>query len=430
MRIQRLDESSKKNLLEDLLKRSPNQYTEYEDRVAAILQTVKAEKDKAIFDYTKQFDGVEISADTIRVTEAEIEEAYEKVDTSLVEIIRKAKDNIKTYHEKQRPYSWFDSKPDGTMLGQKVTALQRVGVYVPGGKAVYPSSVLMNILPAKVAGVDEIVMVTPPGKDGKVNPNTLVAAHEAGADVIYKVGGAQAIAALAYGTESIPKVDKIVGPGNIYVALAKKAVYGHVSIDSIAGPSEILVIADETANPRYVAADLLSQAEHDELASAILVTTSEKLAREVSEQVEIFVEELSRTEIMRKSLDNYGYILVADTMEDVIDITNKIASEHLEIMTKNPYDVMMKVRNAGAIFIGEYSSEPLGDYFAGPNHVLPTNGTAKFFSALSVDDFIKKSSIIAYSKEALEVIHEDIEHFAEAEKLTAHANSIKVRFEK
>ena len=430
MRIQKLDERSKKNLLEDLLKRSPNQYTEYEDRVAAILQTVKSGKDKAIFDYTKQFDGVEITADTIRVTEAEIEEAYEKVDSSLIEIIRKAKENIKTYHEKQRQYSWFDSKPDGTMLGQKVTALQRVGVYVPGGKAVYPSSVLMNILPAKVAGVDEIVMVTPPGKDGKVNPNTLVAAHEAGADVIYKVGGAQAIAALAYGTESIPKVDKIVGPGNIYVALAKKAVYGHVSIDSIAGPSEILVIADETANPRYVAADLLSQAEHDELASAILVTTSETLAKEVSEQVEIFVEELSRTEIMRKSLDNYGYILVADTMDDVIDIANEIASEHLEIMTKNPYDVMMKVRNAGAIFIGEYSSEPLGDYFAGPNHVLPTNGTAKFFSALSVDDFIKKSSIIAYSKEALEAIHEDIEHFAEAEKLTAHANSIKVRFEK
>lgn len=430
MRIQKLDESSKKNLLEDLLKRSPNQYTEYEEKVSAILQTVKSERDIAIFDYTKQFDGVEITVDTIRVTEAEIEEAYEKVDASLVEIIRKAKENIKTYHEKQRQFSWFDSKPDGTMLGQKVTALQRVGVYVPGGKAVYPSSVLMNILPAKVAGVDEIIMVTPPGKDGKVNPNTLVAAHEAGADVIYKVGGAQAIAALAYGTESIPKVDKIVGPGNIYVALAKKAVYGHVSIDSIAGPSEILVIADETANPRYVAADLLSQAEHDELASAILVTTSETLAKEVSAQVEIFVEELSRTEIMRKSLETYGYILVADTMEDVIDIANEIASEHLEIMTKNPYDVMMKVRNAGAIFIGEYSSEPLGDYFAGPNHVLPTNGTAKFFSALSVDDFIKKSSIIAYSKEALEAIHEDIEHFAEAEKLTAHANSIKVRFEK
>ncbi len=430
MRIQKLDENSKKNLLEDLLKRSPNQYIEYEERVSTILKSVKDNKDKAVFDYTKQFDGVEISADNIRVTDAEIKEAYEKVDTSLVEIIRKAKENIKTYHEKQRQFSWFDSKPDGTMLGQKVTALQRVGVYVPGGKAVYPSSVLMNILPAKVAGVDEIVMVTPPGKDGKVNPNTLVAAHEAGADVIYKVGGAQAIAALAYGTECIPKVDKIVGPGNIYVALAKKAVYGHVSIDSIAGPSEILVIADETANPRYVAADLLSQAEHDELASAILVTTSETLAKEVSEQVENFVEELSRTEIMRKSLDNYGYILVADTMEDVIDIANEIASEHLEIMTKNPYDVMMKVRNAGAIFIGEYSSEPLGDYFAGPNHVLPTNGTAKFFSALSVDDFIKKSSIIAYSKEALEAIHADIEHFAEAEKLTAHANSIKVRFEK
>jgi len=430
MRIQKLDENTKKNLLEDLLKRSPNQYTEYESRVAKILDAVRKDKDVALFGFTKQFDGVELSADTIRVTDAEIQEAYEKVDASLVEIIRKAKKNIQEYHEKQRQYSWFDSKPNGTMLGQKVTALQRVGVYVPGGKAVYPSSVLMNILPAKVAGVDEIIMVTPPGKDGKVSPNTLVAAHEAGADVIYKVGGAQAIAALAYGTESIPKVDKIVGPGNIYVALAKKAVYGHVSIDSIAGPSEIMVIADESANPRFVAADLLSQAEHDELASAILVTTSEKLAKEVSEQVEIFVEELSRTEIMRKSLDNYGYILVADTLEDVIDIANEIASEHLEIMTKNPYEVMMKVRNAGAIFIGEYSSEPLGDYFAGPNHVLPTNGTAKFFSPLSVDDFIKKSSIISYSREALECIHEDIERFAEAEQLTAHANSIKVRFEK
>ena len=430
MRIQKLDENTKKNLLEDLLKRSPNQYTEYESRVAAILDAVKRDKDAALFGFTKQFDGVELSAETIRVTDAEIQEAYEKVDASLVEIIRKAKKNIQEYHEKQRQYSWFDSKPNGTMLGQKVTALQRVGVYVPGGKAVYPSSVLMNILPAKVAGVDEIIMVTPPGKDGKVNPNTLVAAHEAGADIIYKVGGAQAIAALAYGTESITKVDKIVGPGNIYVALAKKAVYGHVSIDSIAGPSEIMVIADESANPRFVAADLLSQAEHDELASAILVTTSEKLAQEVSEQVEVFVEELSRTEIMRKSLDNYGYILVADTLEDVIDIANEIASEHLEIMTKNPYEVMMKVRNAGAIFIGEYSSEPLGDYFAGPNHVLPTNGTAKFFSPLSVDDFIKKSSIIAYSREALECIHEDIERFAEAEQLTAHANSIKVRFEK
>lgn len=430
MRMQKLNYETKTNLLEDLLQRSPNQYTQYESRVLEILEHVKNEKDQAVFDYTKQFDGADITADTITVTKEEIAQAYDLVDESLVEIIRKAKENIRIYHEKQKQYSWFDSKPDGTMLGQKVTALQRVGVYVPGGKAVYPSSVLMNVIPAKVAGVEEIVMVTPPGKDGKINPNTLVAANEAGVDVVYKVGGAQAIAALAYGTDSIPKVDKIVGPGNIYVALAKKAVYGHVSIDSIAGPSEILVIADETANPRYVAADLLSQAEHDELASAILVTTSETLAKEVSKQVEVFVEELSRTEIMKKSLENYGYILVADTMEEVIDIANEIASEHLEIMTANPYDVMMRVRNAGAIFIGEYSSEPLGDYFAGPNHVLPTNGTAKFFSPLGVDDFIKKSSIIAYSKEALEAIHSDIEQFAEAEKLTAHANSIKVRFEK
>ena len=429
MRILKLDENTKKNLLEDLLKRSPNQYTEYEERVAAILNAVKLQKDQAIFDFTKKFDGASIDASTIRVTEDEIREAYEAVDATLLDIIRKAKKNIQEYHEKQRQYSWFDSKPNGSLLGQKVTPLQRVGVYVPGGKAVYPSSVLMNIMPAKVAGVEEIVMVTPPGKDGKVNPNTLVAAKEAGADVIYKVGGAQAIGALAYGTESIPKVDKIVGPGNIYVALAKNALYGHVSIDAIAGPSEILVIADETANPRYVAADLLSQAEHDELASAILVTTSEKLAKEVSEQVDVFVEELSRTEIMRKSLDNYGYILVADTMDSVIDVANEIASEHLEIMTKNPFEVMTKIQNAGAIFIGEYSSEPLGDYFAGPNHILPTNGTAKFFGPLSVDDFVKKSSIIYYSREALEPIHKDIIKFATSEQLTAHANSIKVRFE-
>lgn len=429
MRIQKLDENSRKNLLEDLLKRSPNNYGQYEQGVTEILANVKANGDQALFEYTKKFDQADLNAGNIKVTDAEIEEAYALVDRKLVEIIRKSLANIRTYHEKQRQTSWFDSKPDGTILGQKVTALHRVGVYVPGGKAAYPSSVLMNIVPAKVAGVDEIVMVTPPGKDGKVTPNTLVAAHEAGADVIYKVGGAQAIAALAYGTESIPKVDKIVGPGNIYVALAKKAVYGYVSIDAIAGPSEILVIADETANPRFVAADLLSQAEHDELASAILVTTSEELARKVSDEVDGFLKELSRSEIIRKSLDNYGYILVADTMEDVIDIANEIASEHLEIQTKNPYDVMTKIRNAGAIFIGEYASEPLGDYFAGPNHVLPTNGTAKFFSPLSVDDFIKKSSIIGYSEEALCGIHKDIEAFAEAEQLTAHANSIKVRFE-
>ena len=430
MRIQKLDENSRKNLLEDLLKRSPNNYGQYEQGVTEILANVKANGDQALFEYTKKFDQADLNAGNIKVTDAEIEEAYALVDRKLVEIIRKSLANIRTYHEKQRQTSWFDSKPDGTILGQKVTPLQRVGVYVPGGKAVYPSSVLMNIVPAKVAGVDEIIMVTPPGKDGKVNPATLVAAKEAGVDAVYKVGGAQAIAALAYGTESIPKVDKIVGPGNIYVALAKKAVYGHVSIDSIAGPSEILVLADETANPRYVAADLLSQAEHDELASAILVTTSEELAEEVSREVDGFVKELSRGEIIQKSLDNYGHILIAETLDDAIDAANEIASEHLEIVTKDAFTVMTKIRNAGAIFIGEYSSEPLGDYFAGPNHVLPTNGTAKFFSPLSVDDFLKKSSIISYSEEALETVHQDIEQFAKAEQLTAHANSIHVRFEK
>lgn len=429
MRIQRLDQSTRQNLLEHLLKRSPNQYSEYEKSVADILASVKKDGDKALFTYTKQFDQADIDASNIRVTEEEIKEAYTLVDDSLIEIMRKALSNIRSYHEKQKQYSWFDSKPDGTMLGQKVTPLKRVGVYVPGGKAAYPSSVLMNVIPAKTAGVEEIIMTTPPGKDGKVTPTTLVAAHEAGADVIYKAGGAQAVAALAYGTQSIPKVDKIVGPGNIYVALAKKAVYGHVSIDAIAGPSEILVIADETANPRFVAADLLSQAEHDELASAILVTTSEKLAEKVSEEVDRFIKELSRGEIIQKSLDRYGYILIADDIEEAVEIADEIASEHLEIQTKNPYEVMMKIKNAGAVFIGEYASEPLGDYFAGPNHVLPTNGTAKFFSPLSVDDFIKKSSIIAYSREALEGVHKEIEAFAEAERLTAHANSIRVRFE-
>lgn len=429
MRIEKLDENTKKNLLEDLLKRSPNSYAQYEASVQEILDKVRKERDTAVFSYTEQFDGVKIHAGNVLVTEEEIQEAYAQVDVELLRIVRKALKNIESFHQKQMQYSWFDSKPDGTMLGQKVTALQRVGVYVPGGKAAYPSSVLMNIMPAKVAGVEEIIMVTPPGRDGKVNPTTLVAAKEAGADAVYKVGGAQAIAALAFGTESIPKVDKIVGPGNIYVALAKKAVYGHVSIDSIAGPSEILVLADDTANPCYVAADLLSQAEHDELASAILVTTSSRLAEQVSEEAENFIRQLSRGGIIQKSLDNYGHILVAETLEDAIDAANEIASEHLEIMTKDPYQVMTKIRNAGAIFIGEYSSEPLGDYFAGPNHILPTNGTAKFFSPLSVDDFLKKSSIIAYSKEALKEIHVDIEQFAEAEQLTAHANSIRVRFE-
>ena len=429
MRIVALNENTKQNLLNDLLKRSPNHYGEFIDRVNDIIDNVRTNGDAAIFDYTKRFDGAEINVSNILVTKEEIEEAYTLVDPELVDVIRKALVNIREYHEKQRQYSWFDSKPNGTMLGQKVSPLASAGVYVPGGKAVYPSSVLMNVIPAKVAGVGKIVMVTPPGKDGKVNPNTLVAANEAGADEIYKVGGAQAIAALAFGTESIPKVDKIVGPGNIYVALAKKAVYGYVSIDSIAGPSEILVLADETANPRYVAADLLSQAEHDELASAILVTTSKELAEAVSVEVNKFIAELSRKEIMSKSIENYGYILVAESMQDAIDAANEIASEHLEIMTKNPFEVMTKIQNAGAIFIGEYSSEPLGDYFAGPNHILPTNGTAKFFGPLSVDDFVKKSSIIYYSREALEPIHKDIIKFATSEQLTAHANSIKVRFE-
>lgn len=430
MRIIKLDESSKKNILNDLLKRSPNNYDNFADSVNAILANIKENGDKALFQYTKDFDKADINASNIKVTEEEIKEAYDRLENpELVQVIRRSLKNIKEYHEKQKQYSWFDSKPDGSILGQKVTPLSRVGVYVPGGKAAYPSSVLMNVIPAKVAGVEQIVMVTPPGKDGKVNPNTLVAANEAGVDVIYKVGGAQAIAALAYGTESIAKVDKIVGPGNIYVALAKKAVFGYVSIDSVAGPSEILVLADETANPRYVAADLLSQAEHDELASAILVTTSEELANKVSEYVDMFVSKLKRKEILQKSLDNYGYILVTDTMQAAIDTANDIASEHLEIVTKNPFDTMTRIKNAGAIFLGENSSEPLGDYFAGPNHVLPTNGTAKFFSPLSVDDFIKKSSIISYSREALEPLSEDIQKFAKAEGLTAHANSIRVRFE-
>lgn len=429
MRIVNLTEETKKNILKDLLKRSPSNFGSYADTVEKIVNDVRDRGDEALFGYTKQFDKADINAGNVLVTKEEIEYAYTQVDEKLIEVIRKAKENIRIYHEKQRQYSWFDSDPKGIMLGQKVTALESVGVYVPGGKAVYPSSVLMNIMPAKVAGVKNIIMTTPCNSEGEVYPTTLVAANEAGATAIYKAGGAQAIAALAYGTESIPKVDKIVGPGNIFVALAKRAVYGHVSIDSIAGPSEILVIADETANPRYVAADLLSQAEHDEMASAILITTSKELAEKVSAQVDEFIKVLSRKEIIRKSIDTYGYILLADNMADAVEAANAIASEHLEIVTANPFDVMTRIKNAGAIFIGEYSSEPLGDYFAGPNHVLPTNGTAKFFSPLSVDDFIKKSSIIYYSREALEEVHEDIESFAKSEQLTAHANSIAVRFE-
>lgn len=430
MRIVKLNAETKKDLLKNLLKRSPSNFGNYAETVQEIVDDVRDNGDAALFSYTKKFDKADITAENVKVTQKEIDYAYTQVSPELLDVIRKAKKNIWEYHEKQKQYSWFDSKPNGTLLGQKVTALASVGVYVPGGKAVYPSSVLMNVMPAKVAGVEKIVMTTPCNAEGEVYATTLVAAKEAGVDEIYKAGGAQAIAALAYGTESVPKVDKIFGPGNIFVALAKRAVYGHVSIDSIAGPSEVMVLADETANSRYVAADLLSQAEHDEMASAILVTTSEELAEKVSVQVDKFIDELSRKEIMRKSIDNYGYILLADNMSDAIDAVNDIASEHLEIVTANPFDVMTRVKNAGAIFIGEYSSEPLGDYFAGPNHVLPTNGTAKFFSPLSVDDFIKKSSIIYYSREALEAVHTDIEAFAKAEQLTAHANSIAVRFEK
>ncbi len=430
MRIVSLTAESKKSILDDLLKRSPNNYGQYESTVNEIIRRVKGEGDKAVFEYTLNFDKFALTPQNIKVTREEIEEAYSKLDAGLIEVIKQSAENIRSFHTKQLRNSWFDSKEDGTILGMKITPIAKAGVYVPGGKAAYPSSVLMNVVPAKVAGVGEIIMTTPPGADGKVNPGTLVAADIAGVDTIYKVGGAQAIAAMAFGTEGIPKVDKITGPGNIFVALAKKAVYGYVSIDSIAGPSEILVLADETANPRYVAADLLSQAEHDELASAILITTSKELAEKVSEEVDGFVKVLERAEIIKKSLDNYGYILLADTMSDAIDAANAIASEHLEILTKNPFDIMTRIRNAGAIFLGEYASEPLGDYFAGPNHILPTNGTAKFFSPVNVDDFIKKTSIISYSREALEKVHNNIELFAKSEGLTAHANSIKVRFEK
>lgn len=429
MRIIELTKESKKNILNDLLKRSPNHYSEYESTVNEILENVRKDRDSALFAYTQKFDHFALNAENIRVTREEIEEAYGRLDTELVEVIRRSAENIRDFHKKQLRNSWFDAKEDGSLLGIKFTPIARAGVYVPGGKAAYPSSVLMNVIPAKVAGVKEIIMTTPPGADGHVNPGTLVAADIAGVDTIYRAGGAQAVAAMAFGTESVPKVDKLTGPGNIFVALAKKAVYGYVGIDSVAGPSEILVLADAAANPRYVAADLLSQAEHDELASAILITTSRELAEKVSEQAKLFTEELSRREIIRKSLDHYGYILVAETMQDAIDAANEIASEHLEILTENPYEIMAKIRNAGAIFLGEYSSEPLGDYFAGPNHILPTNGTAKFFSPLNVDDFMKKTSIISYSRAALEKVHKDIEIFAESEGLTAHANSIRIRFE-
>lgn len=429
MRIIKLTEETKQELINNLLKRSPSSYSEYENTVAEIVNNVRTNKDKALFEYTAKFDKADINAENIRVTDAEIKEAYKALDDDFIEVMKKSAENIRVFHEKQKRNTWIDTKDDGSILGQRILPIELSGVYVPGGKAAYPSSVLMNVVPAKVAGVQRIIMCTPPGKDGKVNPGTLVAADIAGVTEVYKVGGAQAIAAMAFGTESVPKVDKITGPGNIFVALAKKACFGYVSIDSIAGPSEILVIADETANPKYVAADLLSQAEHDELASAILITTSEKLAGEVSDEIDKFLEKLDRAEIIKKSLDNYGYAFVAENLNDAIDAANTIASEHLEIITANPFEVMTKIKNAGAIFLGSYSSEPLGDYFAGPNHILPTNGTARFFSPLSVDDFVKKTSIISYSEEALRAVHKDIELFAKKEGLTAHANSIAVRFE-
>ncbi|MCD7836170.1 MAG: histidinol dehydrogenase [Lachnospiraceae bacterium] len=429
MRIVRLTNDTKNSILNNLLKRSPNNYTQYENAVNEIIEGVRSRRDGAVFDYTLKFDRFELNADNIKVSRAELDEAYEKLDSGLIDVIKQSAENIRSFHLKQLRNSWFDAKEDGTILGMKLTPIEKAGVYVPGGKAAYPSSLLMNVIPAKVAGVKKIILTTPPGTDGGINAGTLVAADIAGVDTIYRVGGAQAIAALAFGTESIPKVDKITGPGNIFVALAKKAVYGYVGIDSIAGPSEIMVLADETANPRYIAADLLSQAEHDELASAILVTTSGELADKVSEEVDGFIKTLGRSEIIKRSLDNYGYILLADSMQDAIDTVNAVASEHLEILTANPFDTMTRIKNAGAIFLGEYASEPLGDYFAGPNHILPTNGTARFFSPLNVDDFIKKTSIISYSREALSKVHKQIELFAESEGLTAHANSIRTRFE-
>lgn len=429
MQTVQLTKDSQKDILNSLLKRSPGNYGQYESVVADIIANVREKGDTAVFDYTKQFDKWDISAENIRVTDAEIQAAFKQAEDAFVAVMKKSAANIEAFHKKQLQNSWIDTKPDGSILGQRILPIAVSGVYVPGGKAAYPSSVLMNVIPAKVAGVERIVMTTPAGADGLVNPGTLVAAKIAGVDEIYKVGGAQAIAAMAFGTESVPKVDKITGPGNIFVALAKKACFGYVSIDSIAGPSEILVIADESANPRYVAADLLSQAEHDTLASAILITTSVTLADQVSEQIEDFLKELPRADIIRESLGNYGYILLADSMDSAVDAANAIASEHLEILTKDPYQVMTRIKNAGAIFLGEYSCEPLGDYFAGPNHILPTNGTARFFSPLNVDDFLKKTSLISYSREALEKAHADIELFAEKEGLTAHANSIRVRFE-
>ncbi|PHV71016.1 histidinol dehydrogenase [Sporanaerobium hydrogeniformans] len=401
----------------------------YAQATRQIVDAVRQEGDAALFRYTKQWDSESLTPANVKVSREETKAAFERLPESLQQAITLAAARIERFHAQQKQKSWMDLKETGEILGQRVTPLEKVGVYVPGGKAAYPSSVLMNVIPAKVAGVKQIVMVTPASKAGTLQDEVLAAAYVAGVDEVYKIGGAQAIAALAFGTETIPKVDKIVGPGNIYVALAKREVFGYVSIDSIAGPSEILIIADESANPTYVAADFLSQAEHDELASAVLITTSKNLAQEVQKEVMRFFEELPRKEILLESLKNYCAIILVEDLEEACQLSNAIAPEHLELAVNAPFEVLTKITNAGAIFLGHYTPEPVGDYMAGPNHVLPTNGTARFFSPLSVDDFIKKSSILSFTKEALMPLADSIIAFAESERLFAHALSVKVRKE-
>lgn len=403
---------------------------EQRERVTRILHTVKHEGDAALFRWTETFDGVALDRDRLRVRGEEVKRAYAEMSEEFVTALRGAAERIRVFHERQRRTSWWEAKDDGTILGQRYIPLASVGIYVPGGRAAYPSSVLMNAIPAKVAGVERIAMVTPPEKGGSVHPAILVAADIAGVTEIYKAGGAQAVAALAYGTESIPRVDKIVGPGNIYVALAKQSVFGLVDIDMIAGPSEIVVLADETADPAFVAADLLSQAEHDPLASAVLVTTSTALADAVEEELERQCQRLSRADIAAQSLRDYGGICVTDCLDEGIDVVNRLAPEHLELMVEDPWGVLGRITHAGAVFIGPYSPEPVGDYWAGPNHILPTNGTARFASPLSVDDFVKRSSLIAYSRQALERDAERIVTLAESEGLGGHAEAIRIRLDR
>ncbi|MDI3518820.1 MAG: histidinol dehydrogenase [Caldanaerobacter sp.] len=406
--------------------RSKLENKEIAKRVEDIIENVRERKDKALFEYTYMYDGINLNSETVKVKEEEIKKAYEEVKEDFLKALDKAIKNITEFHEKQKEKTWMDFK-EGIVYGQVLRPLSSVGIYVPGGTASYPSSVLMNGIPAKVAGVERIVMVSPAGKKG-ISSYVLVAADKIGIKEIYKIGGAQAVAALAFGTESIPKVDKIVGPGNIYVAMAKRALYGYVDIDMVAGPSEILVIADESASPKYVAADLLSQAEHDVMASSILVTTSKELAEKVKKEIERQMEYLERKEIIAESLKNFGAIIVVDNLKEAIGIANEIAPEHLELVIENPFEILGEIKNAGAVFLGEFSPEPLGDYLAGPNHVLPTSGTARFFSPLSVRDFVKKMNVLYYSKEALSSVKDDVITLAEAEGLTAHANSVKVRF--